>query len=426
MRLLRFSSSCLFLIQASVAVAQMPPAGPPAVGVARVEKKPITQTNEFLGRIQGIERVDIVARVTAFLDEVAFRDGAEVKTGDVLYRLERGPFEATLAARQAVADQFRAQLTNAKIALARAEALLRTPAGTQANVDTATANSRALEAQVQGAEADTKNARINLDYTTITSPIDGKIGRTAVRIGNVVSPSSGTLVTIVGQDPMYVVFPVSVRTILDLRDRYRTQSEKDPEHTGQLVVRLRLPDGRMYGQTAHVDFIDNSVQSATDTILLRATIANPLIPVNSATPNSLRELTDGEFVNVVLEGAQPIVVLAIPRAAVLTDQESDFVYIVDKEGKAQRRNIKLGQSTPTVASVITGLQEGELVIAEGLQNVRPGQPVSASPMTPGPSLGPETAAPGTGTSGTATPVTKAPGTKAPSESAPSRAAPEKP
>ncbi|WP_245270753.1 efflux RND transporter periplasmic adaptor subunit [Beijerinckia mobilis] len=399
MHLLRLASfhlatSCLVLSAAPLALAQMPQAGPPAVGVSRVEKKPLTQSNEFLGRVQGIDRVDIVARVTAFLEEVAFQDGTEVKTGDVLYRLESGPFAAVLSSRKAVADQFRAQLVNANIALARAQALLRTPAGTQATVDSATANARALEAQVAGAEADVKSAQINLDYTTIKSPIDGKIGRTSVRIGNVVSPSSGTLVTIVRQDPMYVLFPVSVRTMLELRNRALKLAEKDPEHkANQLVVRLRLPDGRIYNQTTNVNFVDNSIQTSTDTILLRATIPNPIIPASEALHVPLRELTDGEFVNVILEGAEPIMVLAIPRAAVLTDQESDFVYIVDKEGKAQRRNIKLGQSTPTVASVLTGLKEGELVIAEGLQSVRPGQPVSASPLTPGPTIDQATKAP---------------------------------
>lgn len=371
----------LAFVAETAALAQQGPGGPPSVGVVRVEMHPITQTNEFVGRIQAIERVDIVARVSAFLDKVEFQDGAEVKKRDVLYRLERPPFEADLAAKQAVADQFAAQLRNADIALERAQTLLKTQAGAQATVDATLATQRSYGAQLEGARANVKQSQINLDYTIITSPIDGKIGRTAVTPGNVVSPGSGTLVTVVGQDPMYVLFPVSVRTVIELRERYVPLGGFDA-----VVIRVKLPDGRLYTQPARLDFVDNRVDQTTDTIMLRGIIPNPPLPVR--TPRgAVRELTDQEFVTVYLEGVKPVEIRAVPRAAVLTDQRGDYVYVVDKDDKAQRRDVKLGQSTPMTASIETGLEVGELVIVEGLQRVRPGQVVLPSPATPQPTAG---------------------------------------
>lgn len=352
-------------------------AGPPAVGVVRVEKKPITESTQFIGRIQAIDRVDIVARVTAFLEQVEFRDGAEVKKGDVLYRLERGPFEADLDAKMAVAAQIEAQLENANISLERARKLLQTQAGAQATVDAALATQRSYAAQLLGAQASVKQSKINLDYTIIASPIDGKIGRTAVTPGNVVSPSSGVLVTVIGQDPMYVLFPVAVRTAIALRERYAPIGGFNA-----VVVRLGLPDGRIYGQAGKLDFIDNTVQTATDTILMRAVVPNPPLPVKTANGGALRELTDTEFISVYLEGVKPVEILAVPRAAILSDQQSDYVYVIDKDNKAQRQNVKLGQSTPTTAAVESGLKVGDIVIVEGLQRVRPGQLVVAGPATP--------------------------------------------
>ena len=373
------SALCFAPIACAPTACAQGAAGPPAVGVVRVEKQAITESSQFIGRIQAIDRVDIVARVTAFLEQVDFRDGAEVKKGDVLYRLERGPFEADLDAKRAVAAQIEAQLENANISLERAQKLLQTQAGAQATVDAALATQRSYAAQLLGAKASVKQSKINLDYTIISSPIDGKIGRTAVTPGNVVSPSSGVLVTVVGQDPMYVLFPVSVRTEIALRERYAPIGGFNA-----VVVRLRLPDGRIYGQVGKLDFVGNTIETSTDTIMVRAVVPNPPLPVKVAPGVTLRELTDAEFVSVYLEGVKPVEILAVPRAAILSDQQSDYVYVVDKDNKAQRQNVKLGQSTPTTAAVESGLKVGDLVIVEGLQRVRPGQPVVAGPATPPP------------------------------------------
>jgi membrane fusion protein, multidrug efflux system len=350
--------------------------GPPAVGVVEAIKRPITETSEFLGRIEAVNRVNVVARVTAFLEKRLFNEGAEVKAGDELYRLERGPFEADLASKQAQVAQLQATLENAKLTADRARTLLGGPAGQQSTYDAAIANQRSLEAQVQSAQAQVQLSQINLDYTDIRSPIDGKIGRTAVTEGNVVSPGSGVLTTIVSQDPMYVVFPVSVRAGLELRDRYGPLGGLDA-----VLIRLRLPNGRMYGQSGKLNFVDNTIAQNTDTITLRGEIANPILRPASATGVTVHELTDGEFATVLLEGVQPVEVVAIPRSAVLSDQQGDYVFMVGAENKAEQRRIQLGQSTTTGAAVTHGLTVGDKVIVEGLQRVRPGQPVAPGPAS---------------------------------------------
>ena len=357
-------------------LAQAPPAGPPAVGVLKVTKHPVTETDRFIGRIQSVARVDIVARVTAYLEQYVFTEGDEVKKGDVLYRLERPPFEADVQAKQGVVEQTKAQLVNADVTLQRATTLLNTPAGQQSTVDSAKAGQGNLQGQLLTAQAQLTTSQISLGYTTITSPIDGKIGRTNVTDGNVVTPSSGTLATVVGQDPMYVVFPVSVRSVLELRDRYVPLGG-----FGAVKIKLLLPNGRTYGQTGKLNFVDNTVSANTDTITLRGTIPNPRIP-QTGVQATVRELADGEFVTVLLEGAQPVDLLAIPQSAVLTDQAGSYVYVVGADNKAVRQNVQLGQTEPPQVSVLAGLTEGQTIVVDGLQRVRVGQSVAPGPPPP--------------------------------------------
>ncbi|MGH7046979.1 MAG: efflux RND transporter periplasmic adaptor subunit [Stellaceae bacterium] len=377
-------SVVLPVVLAVAVEAQPAPGAPPAVGVVRATREEITQTNEFIGRIQAVGRVDLVARVTAFLEQRLFVEGGEVKEGELLYQLEQGPFRAQVDYSKANVAQLEAQHRNAELTLQRAQYLLKTVAGEQATVDTALASERALAAQIAGAQAQLRQAEINLGYTRIWAPINGKISRTAVTEGNVVSPTSGTLAMLVSQDPMYVIFPISLRTGLDLRDRYAKIGGYRA-----VVVRLRLPTGKIYNRVGRLDYVSPTVAKTTDTVTLRGVIANPVLPgLKPGDPGS-RELTDGEFVTVLLQGVQPVSVLAIPRAAVLADQQGDYVYVLDAQDRAQIRRIKLGQSTPSTAVVSKGLVAGELVISEGLQRVRPGAVVSPGPATPAPALPPE-------------------------------------
>ncbi|MBV8575456.1 MAG: efflux RND transporter periplasmic adaptor subunit [Acetobacteraceae bacterium] len=363
--------------------AQAGPGGPPpAVGVVRAEKKAITETSEFIGRVQAIDRVDLTARVTAFVHERLFTEGSEVQAGDQLYRLERAPFEAAVQQQAAAVAQSNAQLANANIQLARAQALLNTPAGQKSTVDDARANQLSQSAQLMSAQAQLRAAQINLDYTEIRAPVNGKISQTRFTVGNVVSPSSGALATIVSQDPMYVSFPISVRTELEIGKRYM-----DRGGVNAMVVRLRLPDGSMYNQQGKIDYIEPTVSANTDTILIRAKIPNPKLGPDRPGEVANRMLTDGEFVTVLVEGVEPIVVLGVPRAAVLSDQQGNYVFVVNSQNRVEQRRIQLGQSTPETAVITSGLKEGEMVIAEGIQRVRPGIQVTPGPAYPGPAGG---------------------------------------
>ena len=352
------------------AAAQFGPQGPPAVGVAPAERRSVTETAEFVGRIEAIGRVDLRARVTGFIQEIAFREGQEVKSGDVLFRLERPPFEAEVARAQAQVASAEAELTNARITLNRARELVRTAAGTQVRVDDALAAERSANATLLGAQAQLRGAQINLGYTEITAPIDGKIGRVTYTVGNTVSPSSQPLATIVSQDPMRVAFPVSLRSGNELRERYAGRGGVQA-----VRVRITLPSGQPYPQVGRIDFIDPQVDRNTDTVLVRASIPNP--PIGDGTGD--RRLIDGMFVSAVIEGAEPVPAIVIPRAAVAQDQGGSFVFVVGADNVAQRRPVRLGRGTAELAVIESGLQPGENVITEGLQRVRPGQPVNPAP-----------------------------------------------
>ena len=373
----------LMLVLVPLSARAQPAPGPPAVGVVRAERQQITETDEFIGRIQSIGRVALVARVSAYLEKRLFVEGSEVKKGDLLYLLEQPPFQAQVDADKANVAQLEAQHTYAAQQLARSQYLMKTPAGQQQTVDQDLSNERSLAAQVASAKAQLDIAEINLGYTEIRAPIDGKISATDVTEGNVVSPTTGTLANLVSQDPMYVNFPVSVRAGLDLRNRYQTKGG-----FSAVVLKLRLPNGQIYGQEGKLDYVSPTVATNTDTVTVRGVFPNPLLPGVQANAPAPRELFDGEFVTVLQEGVEPITVLAIPRAAVLSDQQGDYVYVVDAQNKAQQRRIQLGQSTPSTAVVSNGLKEGELVISEGLQRVRPGETVSPSPATPPPAISP--------------------------------------
>ncbi len=396
-QLLRATVVLFAALAAPAARAQGGPPGPPTVGTTVVQPQSITQTDEFVGRIQATNRVDLVARVTGYLTKQLFKEGAEVKTGDLLYQIEKPPFEADVEAKQAAVAQANAQLANASITLGRAQTLLNTPAGQRSTVDDATASQRSNAALLLAAQANLRTAQINLGYTDITSPITGKIGRTVVTIGNVVGPSSGALDTIVSQDPMWVLFPISLRTALGLRDRYA-----DKGGAAAVVVKLKLSDGSMYGPEGHIDYIDPIVATNTDTINIRAVISNPYYPGAQPGTPADRQLLDGEFVTVLLEGAQPVQTLAIPQAAVLSDQGGSYVYALDADNKAIRRQITLGPVSGALVTVTTGLKAGEVIVSDGLQRVRPGQPVNPSPAAPGPGSagGPPGGTPASGSGGT--------------------------
>jgi membrane fusion protein (multidrug efflux system) len=371
------AAAALLAAWALPAQAQMGPPGPPTIGTVAAQKRAVTESSEFTGRIQAAARVDVVARVTAFIEARTFTEGGEVQEGELLFRLDPATFQAEVAAREANVAQATALLRNATLTLSRAQALIGSGAGRASAVDDARTQQASLTAQLQAAGAQLRAAQINLGYTEVTAPISGRVGRASLSAGNVVTPASGPLVTIVSQDPMYVTFPVPLRQALELRNRYAERGG-----FAALRVRVRLPDGRIYAQAGTLDYADPSVAPSTDSLTLRATIPNPVRPGVRPGEPANRDLLDGAFVTVFLEGIEPIRALAIPRAAVLSDPQGSFVYVIDAEKKTQQRRITLAPSPPGLAIVIAGLQEGETIAVDGLQRLRPGVQVNPVPAPP--------------------------------------------
>ena len=293
--------------------------------------------------------------MTAFLEKRLFTEGAEVKQGDLLYRLERGPFEADVQAKRAAIQQVEAQLRNANLTLDRAQELLRSTSGTQVAVDAAEANQQALMAQLLAAQAQLRQSEINLAYTEIHAPIDGKIGRTTTTEGNVVSPGSGVAVDDRQPGP-------------DVRRLFRSRANRAGSATeDRRRGRLRCGQGpssscrtaAFTARPASSTSSTNSVTAGTDTLLLRAEIANPSNPGPNAATGPNRELIDWEFVNVLLEGAQPIDGARRSARRRAVRSAGRLRLCRRRARKAQRPRIQLGQSTPTSAAVLSGLQEGE-------------------------------------------------------------------
>ena len=338
-------------------------APPPSVSVTPVVTRKVTETGEFVGRVTAINKVDVVARVPGFIEERTFTEGQAVKTGDLLFRIEQATYKAAVEQQQANLAKAKAAEVNASLQLERGKELVRTnniPISTldQRAADEATAKANVLEAQ-----ALLDQAEINLGYTEVRSPIDGKIGIAYFTVGNLVGPSSGKLATIVSQDPIYVIFQASERDVLNYKRRVAESADKNPHVT----VHLRLPNGADYPHAGLTNLLDVQVDPNTDTVAVRAQFPNPeglLIP-------------DG-IVGVTVERGAPRSALVVPQSAVQLDQAGHYVLLVDSAKKVELRRVTTGVEQGRDVVVTEGLKEGELVIVEGIQKVHPGQVVDAS------------------------------------------------
>lgn len=348
--------------------AQPAPAGAPVqVGTVLAQRRPVAATLAFVGRVEAVNRVDIRARITGFLQAVLFKEGTIVKEGTPLFRIERDTYEA--AVQQAQGDFYKAQgqYQFAVVQRQRAEELVKTSATSVATRDQRIAEEKTAQGNALAAAAALKTAQVNLGYTEIAAPISGQIGRSAFTAGNLVGPDSGVLATIVSVDPMYVTFPVSERELMALRQRAGgAGTNRDKVH-----VKLVFADGSAYNQTGTVNFVDVTVDRKTDTILVRATVPNP---------DDL--LVDGQLVRVVVEEKAPQEKVLVPQAALIADQQGPYVFIV-QDGKAAVRRLKLGAENGADVVVEEGLKGGEQVVVQGLQTLRPGAAVSAAPMPSG-------------------------------------------
>ena len=361
--LIRTVAVLCIIVWASQGSAQQSTAIP--VGTVAAELRPITKTTEFVGRVEAMERVEVRARVTGFLEEILFKEGNFVKENDVLYRIERETFDAAVQQARGALLEAQGNYANATAQRARTEELTKTDVASRALLDERRAAETSSQGQVVIADANLKTATVNLGYTDIVAPIAGQIGRSQLTKGNVVGPGSGVLTTIVSHDPMYVTFPVSQREFLKVQEREARAARQEV-----LGVRIRFSDGSIYDQTGRINFVDVTVDRETDSVLVRATMPNP----NGA-------LIDGQLVRVSVEADKPEEKVLVPQSALVVDQQGPYVFVI-VDGKAAVARLKLGGELGPYAIVDEGLKGGEQVVVQGMESLRPGSSVIASPAPP--------------------------------------------
>jgi membrane fusion protein (multidrug efflux system) len=335
--------------------AMAPPA--PAVGVRPVVTRPVSRSFEFVGRIKAVNTVEVRARIEGFLDKVLFTEGQDVKAGDLLYQIEKVQFQSALD--QAKGNQLiaEAEAVNAKLEYDRQLDLVKRQYTPQSVLDKDRADLDSASGRKMQAQAAVTQAQANLDYTDIRSPIAGRIGRTARTQGNLVNPASGVLATIVSQDPIYVLFPVSVKDLETIREARR----KDGGGLAKIEIDVRLANGQAYPHKGTWNLTDPQVDQTTDSLIMRATMPNPE-----------GMLIDGQFVTAIIRERAEEPRLVVPQAALQIDQAGSYVLVVDGQHRVERRPVKTGDNIGADIVVNAGLAAGDKVIVEGMQKVRPG------------------------------------------------------
>lgn len=351
-------------------------AEPPAVGVIQVGEERVNPFSEFVGKTSAQASVALRARVTGFLEQRGFQDGGDVQAGQTLFEIEPDQYQATLAQAEASVAAAEASLNRAQVDLKRYQELRKNNNVSQQEVDKAQAEVLVQEAAVATARADVQKAELNVEYTKITAPIDGRIDVAAFDVGNLIGPDSGVLATINRMDPIYVGFSLAETWYLNVSRVARQRSEQGGNvDAAAFVPRLRLADGSLYEHPGRFDFVGNQVDEATGTVQVRAEFPNPdglLLP--------------GQFATVIIERADAVDAILLPQAAMLTDQGGSYVLLVNDEDVVQARRIRTGQRFGANVVVVDGLAAGERVVLYGIQKVRPGLKVtpelSAGPSDP--------------------------------------------
>lgn len=345
-------------------------AGPPAVTVAPVVVKDIAPQRSFIGRVVTIQSVQVVARVTAFIDKVAFSQGSTVKAGQVLFQLEKSQYQAALDSAKAQLASAQAALRLADLTYQRTNQLVQKSAQTKASLDQAIATRDQNQANVQAAQANLEQAELNLSYCTISSPIAGRVGAVSLTKGNLVTPTTPPLATVNQLDPIRVQFAVSDRLIITAQQKSKAKS--DQIGLG-LPVQLVLPNGQPYEHAGKVVFLNNQVETQTGTVSVYADFANPA-----------GVLLPGAYVTVHVGPRQSKERPLVPVAAVQMEQAGSSVLVVNAQNKVVQRSVQLGPQLKQSYVVKQGLSGGERVIVAGIQKVHPGEVVNpvAQPSQP--------------------------------------------
>ena len=334
------------------AEAGAPP--PPTVSVAKVVEREFQPWDEFTGRISAVETVELRPRVSGYIERVAYEEGSEVRKGDLLFVIDQRRYRAALDGAVAAFERARSEARLAGSELERAETLLASRAISREEFDARRAAHVQGDAAVRAAAAAVDAARLDLQFTEVRSPIDGRAGRALVTVGNLAQADSTLLTTLVSLDPMYVYFEADEQTFLD----YSAAARRGQHRTTTSPVRVGLANETGFPHPGTVDFVDNQVDPRTGTIRARAVV-----------PNGDRSLTPGLFARVQLGGGNRQSALLIDEKAVLTDQDRKYVYVLGPRDVAVRKDIVLGRKAGDLRVVDRGLEANDVVIVHGVQRV---------------------------------------------------------
>jgi len=341
--------------KAAQAQAAPPQAAP--VSAAVVVEKPVAETQEFSGRLEAIDRVEIRPRVSGYITAVDFTPGAEVKKGQLLFVIDPRPYQAEADRAEAAAKAARAKSDLARVELNRAERLLGDKAIAQREYDASASGQKELDANARAAEAQAAAARLNLAYTRVTAPIDGRVSKAEITLGNLVD-ASAVLTSVVSLDRIYASFDGDEETYLRVSGQ---------AHKGDAVqVQVGLANETGFPHEGKLEFVDNQLDARTGSVRMRAVFAN-----------RDHTMAPGLFARVQIGGGQAKNALLINDRAVNTDQSHKFVYVVSADNKAEYREVQLGPVIDGLRVVRTGLKPGEKIVVGGLQRVHPGAPVAA-------------------------------------------------
>jgi multidrug efflux system membrane fusion protein len=338
------------------AEAQAAPAAPP-VSAAVVVQKAVTETQEFSGRLEAVEHVEIRPRVSGYITAVNFTPGAEVKKGQVLFVIDPRPYQAEAERAEAAARSARAKAELARLELNRAERLLGDKAIAQREYDASASSLKQLDADARAFQAQAEAARLNLSYTRVTAPIDGRVSKAEITLGNLVD-ASAVLTSIVSLDRIYASFDGDEETYL----RVSGEAHKGDE----VPVHVGLADEDGFPHEGKLEFVDNQLDTRTGSVRMRALFAN-----------RDHTMAPGLFARVQIGGGDKHEALLITDRAIGTDQSHKFVFVVGADGKAEYREVKLGPVVDGLRVVRGGLKPGEKIVVNGLQRVRPGAPIAA-------------------------------------------------
>ena len=350
--------------------AQTAAAVPPVdVNAAPVLVKSIRQWDEFSGRIASTDAVEVRTRVSGYIERIAFKDGDEVKQGDLLFVIDRRPYKAAYDSAFAKLERTRAAAQLARVQEERARALIVTNAIPRGELDTRRAALNQREAEVRADEADLEIAKLNLSFTEVRSPISGRIGRAMLTVGNLAQADQSVLTNVVSQNPVYIYFQPDEQTYL----RYLALSRTGERQNTANPVRIALASDTTFPYAGTVDFINNQVDPATGTITLRAVVSNPD-----------RILVPGLYARVQLEGSAEFDAMLVDDKAILTDQDRKYVYVIGANNDAVRKDVVLSGFFNGLRIVQAGLSQNDNVIVSGVQKIfSSGMPVNASKVVMG-------------------------------------------